>query len=186
MKTLLACALIALAAPAFAHPHDEDDAKKTTEKRWPFFGDTADDTESDAKKRAVVRLKTKTDEGENIEVFKWNGEDLTNAAREMEEAIAESGLLSDMAEMLAEFADDVEVRKGKSGGTALMFDGEEMLRFDLDRDASSEDRLSISGLGRNLTVDRETVRENGKTRTRIVIEMDGGDDVEIDLPGPSD
>ena len=168
MKPLLIAAGLSLTAtPALAHPHKPDSHTAAPEKKaWPFFGN-----------------KAKTPTNDSVE---WDGEalgeDLKEAARELETAIAESGLLSDMAEMLAEFAEDVEVKKDDADGMRLLFDGDEMLRLKVDRDMDRDERVSLSGLGRNMTVERETLVVDGKTRTRIVIEMDGADGVEVELP----
>ena len=190
MKVLLPAALALLALPmmASAHPHPSDAEAESNkaEKRWLFFGDRdAPETEAaseDVVKRRVIIRKSEDGESETVESFSWDGDELTDMAKDLEAAIAESGVLSDMARMLSDLAEEVEIERGESGSTALRIAGEEMLRFKLDRERNVDEALSITGLGRNLTVERETVVEDGKTRTRIVIEMDGGEDVELDLP----
>ena len=191
MKALLptAIALLALPVLAAAHPHkaDPDTHTAETEKRWLFFGDRdatgpgSSDAEDVVKRRVIIR-KSEDGESETVDSFSWDGDELTDMAKDLEAAIAESGVLSDMARMLSDLAEEVEIERGESGGTALRIAGEEMLRFKLDRNRSVDEALSITGLGRNLTVERETIVEDGKTRTRIVIEMDGGEDVELALP----
>lgn len=184
MKAPLAALLLALPAAALAHPHPTEADTPKAEKRWLFLGDKAETKEeSDATGgRVVIRMEEDGEGVESVETFRWNGEELTDMARELETAIAESGVLSDMASLLSEFAQDIEVERGPDSGTALKFDGQEMLRFRLDRERDVDDALSITGLGRNLTVERDTVVRDGKTRTRIVIEMDGGEDLALDLP----
>ena len=80
-----------------------------------------------------------------------------------------------------DFASDVEV-ESEDGVTVLSFDGATVGKIERSKKRDSEDSLSISGLGQNMTLDRETVVKDGKSRTRIVIEMDGDEDIEIDLP----
>ena len=112
--------------------------------------------------------------------FSWDGEELKEAARELEQAIQESDAISELADMVAAFASNVEVKKDGEGAT-LLFDGEKLMTIAREKSRDSEDRLAISGLGKNLTVERETVVEDGESKTRIVIEMDGTDEVEIEL-----
>ena len=153
MKTALALLFAAaLALPAAAHPHKTD---------------TPD---HDAHEPAEPKT------------YSWDGEELREAARELEEALQDSDVITDLADMLAGFAANVEVERDEADGTALRFDGRELLRLNRDKTRNSEDRLSITGLGRNMTLERETVVVDGQSKTRIVIEMDGGDDVQIELP----
>lgn len=107
--------------------------------------------------------------------------EIADKARESGEAIADSEIITNLSERLSELAARIDVEKDGGAGTALWIDGEEVVRF--ARGRGVEDRLVVTGLGQNLSVERETVTQDGKTRTRIVIEMDGGENVEIDLPG---
>jgi hypothetical protein len=106
---------------------------------------------------------------------------LADKARESGEAFVDSDMVANMSDLLSDLAARVEVEKGEGAGTALWIDGDEVVRF--KRDRGIDDTLTVTGLGQNLSVERETVIKDGKTRTRIVIEMDGGEDVDIDLPG---
>jgi hypothetical protein len=108
-------------------------------------------------------------------------EALADKAREQGDALIDSELMTSMSEALEALAARVDVEKGEGKGTALWIDGDEVVRFRGDR--TVDDTLRVTGLGQNLSVERETLIKNGQTRTRIVIEMDGGDDVKIDLPG---
>lgn len=137
---ILSAAMVGLAGPVAAHPHEND---------------------------RLTEFREKTQE-------------LADRARESGEALADSDVIANMSELLNDFATRVEVEQGEGAGAALWFDGDEVVRFHLDSDV--DDRVTITGLGENLSVARETVITNGQTRTRIVIEMDGGDDVEIDMP----
>lgn len=184
LSRLAALPLVLLPAAALAHPHNTPDETPKAEARWPFFG--SDETKADTPARGVIRLKRQSNGDTDVDVFQLDGEELGDALRELENAIKDSDALSGLADMMQELAAEVEVERSDEAGTALRFGGEDMLRFKLNRDRVADDALSITGLGRNLTVERETVVENGKTRTRIVIEMDGGEDVDIDLPGTTD
>lgn len=106
---------------------------------------------------------------------------LADKARESGEAFVDSEMITNMSDLLSDLVARVEVEKGEGSGTALWIDGDEVVRF--NRDRGIDNTLSITGLGQNLSVERETVIKDGKTRTRVVIEMDGGEDVDIDLPG---
>jgi predicted signal transduction protein with EAL and GGDEF domain len=106
---------------------------------------------------------------------------LADKAREQGDAFIDSELVTSMSEVLEALAARVDVEKGEGKGTALLIDGDEVVRFRGER--AVDDTLRVTGLGQNLSVERETLIKDGQTRTRIVIEMDGGDDVKIDLPG---
>lgn len=194
---------IGLGASAHAHPHPDPKPKKT-EKTWPYFGDDSEDAETDSDARlpkALSELRTH---------FKKHGEkmrrdmdaarkkhkdamaelhdkpdlsdteDIREAARALEDMLAESDILENMAEMVMELADDIEIDKGDDG-MSLRFNGETLGRFNLEREGRLSDTLSMEGLGKNMVIDKETFIEDGKKRTRIVIEMDEGDDLEIEV-----
>lgn len=161
--------IMAVGPVAIAHPHGPDE-------------EVAENEATTVKKRGVIRIRTDED-GENVErEFRWSGEDFPQALENLKSDLMDSDILNDLTESVNEFAAKIEIERSDGKGTAFFFDHEEMLRFKRDRDAHDDDRISISGLGRNLTLDRETIVEDGQTRTRIVIEMDGGEEVEIDLP----
>ena len=180
----LAALLLLPATVAVSHPHTPE-AEKKEEKSWPYFGEDEEveveiDEEKKVEKKGVIRLKTDGEERE----FRWNGEELPEAMKELELALKDGGseAFESLSGTLAELSAKFEMRDDEDGAKAFVFDGEEMMRFHFEREEEIDNRLTISGLGRNLTVERETTIEDGKSRTRIVIEMDGGDDVEIDLP----
>lgn len=110
-------------------------------------------------------------------------QELADKAREQGDALIESDLITSLTETLEGLAARVEVEKGEGNGTALWLDGDEVVRF--NRDRTIDDALTVTGLGQNLSIARETLIEGGKTRTRIVIEMDGGTDVKINVPDDS-
>lgn len=120
-------------------------------------------------------------DGDKLTELREKSRELADKARESGEAFIDSEMITNMSELLSELADRVDVEKGQGAGTALWIDGDEVVRF--YPGGPVDDALTITGLGQNLSVDRETVIKNGTTRTRIVIEMDGGENVDIDLPG---
>lgn len=183
MKALLAATLIALPTLALAHPHDDDPTKENETK----LEAQADTPLKDS--RTIIRLKRDMDGEQSEKVFTWDGDDFTWDSDEMKESardftalLADSEMATNMRDLLEELRGNIEVELGEDGTRAFIFDGEEMLRFKRDNTLDRDDRLSISGLGRNLTVERKTTKKDGQTLTRIVIEMDGGEDVDIDLP----
>lgn len=99
----------------------------------------------------------------------------------MEDAFAEDGLFRDLSAMFGDFASDLDV-VSDDGTTTLIFDGAKVGQVQHEKSRDSEDRFSISGLGKNFTFDRETVVEDGKSKTRIVIDMNGEDEIDITLP----
>lgn len=169
----------------------------------PATAQTTDETETATETEVEIRTETKvintsklndmveqiirqTEDGQTVEIIRLKSHDLADKARDAGNSIADSDLLGNMNELINELATRLEVERGEGDGTALLFDGDEMLRFKLDREGAIENSMSITGLGRNVTVERETVIKDGQTRTRIVIEMDGGDDIEIDMPDSPD
>lgn len=122
------------------------------------------------------------DEDNRLNELRDKSEALAERARTSGEEFINGEMMASMADLLSEFADKVDVEKGDETGTALWFDGNELFRFKMDRDRAVEDALTITGLGRNLSVERETIIRDGKTRTRIIIEMDGGDAATVKLP----
>lgn len=205
MKTLFAAAGVTAllgASLAFAHPHDEEAPHTSDTKVKIIKKMVKDDTESKTQDETFeshfdehrARLKSRMEKVESkhkraIEKYSKNfdfkGEDLLSnpeslreAARSLEGIIAESGLISNLADMLADLAEDVEITDSEDG-TSLKFDGKEIGRFKAERD--SDDSVEIETLGRNMTLEKETYMKDGKKKTRIIIEMDGGDDVEVEV-----
>ena len=103
-------------------------------------------------------------------------EDMRDAARAVEDVLADSGFMSSFADLVIDLAEDFEVENNEDG-MSLNFDGKRLGRVKLDKERS--DSFDIEGFGRNLKIDRETVRVNGKAKTRIVIELDGEDDFDL-------
>lgn len=124
------------------------------------------------------------DPNPTLEELTEKSRELADRARQSGEAFVDSEMVANMADLLSGLADRVEIDREE--GTVLRLDGEEVLRFEINRDRAADDALTITGLGRNLTVERETVIQDGKTRTRIVIEMDGGEAAKVEWPDPTE
>lgn len=105
-------------------------------------------------------------------------EDIRDAAAALEDLISDSGLISGLADMMLEFADDFDVERSDDG-VSLNFEGKRLGRVKIDKDR--DESFDIEGFGRNLTIDKKVIQKNGKTKTRIVIEIDGDEDFDIDL-----
>ena len=60
-------------------------------------------------------------------------------------------------------------------------DGDRIGRVKVKRDKHTESSLDVEGFGRNMTIEKEVIKRGGKTKTRIVIEVDGDEDFDIDL-----
>ena len=99
----------------------------------------------------------------------------------LEEAFSEDGLFRDLGAMFGDFASDLDV-VSDDGTTTLIFDGATVGQVKHKKSRDSEDRFSISGSGQNLSIDRENIVKDGKSKTRIIIEMDDDEEVEIILP----
>jgi len=194
-KFFKAVALIAgitlLASTASAHPHKIDKADKP-KPTWPYFGDSEASDNLDAlsdtlEKRLgeAAEKMSKSMDNTKIRIEKRSStdspaDDIRGAGEALENMLSESGAISSLADMMAEFAEDFEIEESKDGEKIFLFDGKEMAHFKLDSQKSN--KIRIGGLGQNLSIDRDTIMKNGKMKTRIVIEMDGGKDIEIEMP----
>lgn len=119
-------------------------------------------------------------QSETLSDLREKAKALADKARAGGDAFVDSDMIASMSELLADLAARVDLEQGEGSGTALLIDGDELVRF--NGTASSQGALRITGLGENLSVERETILKDGKIRTRIVIEMDGGADVDIHVP----
>lgn len=198
-------AIIALSSTAAAHPHKDDSSETTTKKEhvWPYFGKKKEDpapakntdtlTAADFAERLEKRFKkhsqkiersfedaeTKNDYiGKNRDIK--NADDLRAAARAVEDLISDSGVISNLADMVLDIAEDFEV-ESTDEGLALKFDGDRIGRVKINRDKHTESSLDVEGFGRNMTIEKEVIKRDGKTKTRIVIEVDGDEEFDIDL-----
>jgi len=185
---LIATALL-VPALALAHPHKPKTPEPDIADKPVMTQEVEELSERIDKKlskhklriaRSAARLKrnmekdTRTAKGDI-------SEELDAVADMLEDAFAEDGLFRDLAAMMGDFAEDIDIDTD-NGKTVLRFDGATVGQIQTHKNRNSDDRVSISGLGKNLTLERETIVKNGKSKTRIVIEMDGEDEVEITLP----
>ena len=110
-----------------------------------------------------------------IEIIE-NPEGLRETARTIQNLLAESGILENLADVVIDLAEDIEL-EDTGDGMRLSFNGERIGGFSMDKD---NETLSFETMGSNTTVEKEVFIENGKKRTRIVIETDS-DDVDFDI-----
>jgi len=205
-RIIIPIAVLALSSSlALAHPHKDDTLSKTAkkERNWPYFGkNKADkiDTEgtktlsaSDFASRLEKRFEKHADkieksfkeaEAKNDFISKTreikNTDDLREAARAIEDLISESGVISSFADMMLDLAEDFDLET-TDDGLSLKFDGNRIGRVKVKREKHTESSLDVEGLGRNMTIEKEVIKRDGKTKTRIVIEVDGDEEFDIDL-----
>jgi len=167
-------ASLCLSSFAFAEPPTvENNAEVLMEKvEETFSKHQLDIAKSAAKlKRTMESAKSKTgDVGADLEVM----------ADVLEDAFAEDGVFRDLAAMFSDFASEIDVDTD-NGKTVLRFDGTEVGAIEHHTSRNSEDSFSISGLGKSLSMGRETIVEDGKSKTRIIIDMEG-EEIDITLP----
>ena len=173
------------------HPHKADSADEP-KKAWPYFGDEGTSEELDAlsetleKRLGEAAEKMSKSMGKTkIPIKKQSSndnvaDDIREAGKALEDMLSESGAISSLADIMADLAEDFEMEENKKGEKIFLFDGNEIAHFKLDSQKSN--KIRIGGLGQNLSVERDSVMKNGKMKTRIVIEMDGGKDIEIEMP----
>jgi len=163
----------AVAAPPVTDDNSEVLMDKIEEKLSDHKVDIAKSTARLKRKFEKTQESTDGDIGEELEVL----------ADVMEEVFTEDGLFRDLTALFSDFAKDIDVDTD-DGKTTLKFDGTEVAQISHKSSRDSEDNISISGLGKTFSMDRKTVVENGKSKTRIVIDMNGEDEVDITLPNP--
>ena len=198
-RIIFPVAILALSAVAIAHPHksDEAEAKPKVERIWPNFGKKSDMRDADTmdaeefgtrlekrferhardmdKKLDKAKVKSRfLKEDQDIETL----EDIRDAAVALEGLLSDSGIISGLADMMLDFADNFDVESSDEG-VSLNFEGKRLGRLKVDKD--SDESFDIEGFGRNLSIDKKVIRKNGKTKTRIIIEMDGDEEFDIDL-----
>lgn len=170
------CLSSGLSSAAFAAPPETPDnsevlAEKLEDKLSDHQGDIARSTARLKRKMDKTKSSADGDLSENLDVM----------ADMMEEVFAKDGLFRDLTALFADIAEDIEVDTD-DGQTVLLFDGTEVGKIAHGKSRDSEDSFSISGLGKTMSLDRQTIIKDGKSKTRIVIEMDGADDIDITLP----
>ena len=204
-RIVIPIAILALSGIALAHPHQDDTPSETakTERVWPFFGNKTDDKKetqnsetlsaSDFAERLEKRFEKHSEklersfkeaEAKNDFIGKdreiKNADDLRKAARAIEDLISDSGVISGFADMMLDLAEDFDIET-TDDGMSLKFDGDRIGRVKVKRDKHTESSLDVEGFGRNMTIEKEVIKRGGKTKTRIVIEVDGDEDFDIDL-----
>jgi len=204
-RVLIPIAILALSGAALAHPHKDDTPSETvkTERVWPYFGKKKQDEKgaqdskaltasdfaarlenhfkkhSDKIERSLKEAESKNDFiGKNRDIK--NADDLRDAARAIEYLISESGVISSFADMMLDLAEDFDVET-TDDGLSLKFDGDRIGRVKVKRDKHTESSLDVEGFGRNMTIEKEVIKRDGKTKTRIIIEVDGDEEFDIDL-----
>lgn len=204
-RVIFPIAILALSGMAIAHPHKDDiksDATKT-ERSWPYFGKKKEDkavskedktlSASDFASRIEKRFEKHSEklenslkeaEAKNDFIGKdreiKNAEDIREAARAIEDLISESGIISSLADMMLDLADDFDLET-TDDGLSLKFDGGRIGHVKVKRDQHTESSLDVEGFGRNMTIEKEVIKRDGKTKTRIVIEVDGDEEFDIDF-----
>ncbi|WP_371397186.1 hypothetical protein [Fretibacter rubidus] len=193
MFRTLAMSLLATAifsAPAFAdpHPHDDKTKQSTTETDLDleaYFEKHAKELReaiegAKTESRLMQRGSQKSAPSERttsrrIEIIE-DPEALREAAKDIQNMLAESGLLESLADMVIGMAEDIEI-VDTGDGMSLSFDGKKLGSFETD----GEDVLAIESMGKNTRIEKETIIENGRKKTRIIIETDADNDVEFDV-----
>lgn len=198
-------AIIALSNLAWGHPHKDNSPSETEKKEriWPYFGKKAKDRQVEQSSKPLSpseftnRLEERFEKhSEKLERSFRNAEvknkfindgreiksadDLREAARAIEELISESGVVSGFADMMLDLAEDFDIETTEEG-LSLKFDGDRIGRVSIKRDKHTESSLDVEGFGRNMTIEKEVIKRDGKTKTRIVIEVDGDEDFDIDF-----
>jgi hypothetical protein len=134
------------------------------------LGDSEEETEQNDASAKQERKITK-----RIRIIE-NPKELRDTARSLQNMLSESGIIEELADIVIELAEDIEIEE-TGGGMRLSFDGKRIGGFSMDEDNNS---LSIESLGGNTTIEKETFMENGKKKTRIIIETDS-DSTEFDI-----
>lgn len=201
-RIILPLVLLALSPLAAAHPHSKTPEAEPPKKSyiWPYFGKKAANDKTDSSllgaefaDRLEQRLKTHTDKIEqslkkaeakneflNSDREIKNADDIRDAARAIEELVAESGVISSLADMMLSLAEDFDVETTDEG-IALKFDGDRIGRVNVKRDKHAQSTFDVEGFGRNMTVEREVIERGGKTKTRIIIEVDGDEEFDVEF-----
>ena len=167
---------VCLACPVFAAPPEGN-----TETE--ILAEKIEDKLSEHKveiAKSSSRLKRKLEKG----LEKSDGEvseDIEVAMDVLEEAFSEDGLFRTLAFMMGDFAEGIDM-DSDGGETTISFEGAKIAQIKRKKSRDSEDHFEISGLGKNLTIDREEIIKDGKSKTRIVIDMDGESEIDITLP----
>lgn len=160
------------------HPH-----KKTTEETKTEDSDFSERLKERLSEYDMTEPKTTSEDNKHtspekrVRVYKFrSGDEMREKSKELEEMIVESGVLSNLADMIADFAEDIEVEKGEKG-FSFRFDGDTV--GEMKRD--SDNRVVLKSMDKEMIVEKEKYIKDGQTRTRITIDMEGdGSDLDLD------
>ncbi len=180
-STLFFTAALAPSAFAAEHPHKKTtNASEAAKAAEETFADKLKDRLSQYEQiEADIKMDEAGDKTaeKRVRVYKFkSGDEMREMSKDVEKMIVESGMLSNLADMLADFAEDIEIEKGDKS-FSLRFNGDTLGKINQDE----EDRVVLKSMDKEMTVEKETYMKDGKTRTRIVIDMDGnGSDIDLD------
>ncbi|CAM3716053.1 hypothetical protein [Litorimonas haliclonae] len=180
-SALFFTATIAPTSFADEHPHktpaDKSEAAKAEKEG--FSAKLKDRLSQYEKMEAEIETDNSEDKAfeKRVRVYKFkSGDKMREMSKDVEEMIVESGMLSNLADMLADFAEDIEIKKGEKI-FSLRFDGDTL--GEVNRDEA--DRVVLKSMDKEMIVEKETYLKDGETRTRIVIDMNGdGSDIDLD------
>ena len=195
---VLALSTITMAAD---HPHDkiitdktpskneavvkfEEDLNAHFEKHSKALRD-AINSAKDTKSRIIVKELKSSNSGalagqsakstKRIELIE-NPDELRQTARTIQNLLADSGILESLAEVVIDLAEDIEI-EDTTDGMRLSFNGNPIGGFSMNKDTET---FNIETMGSNTKIEKEVFIEDGKKKTRIIIETDG-DDVDFDI-----
>ena len=174
---------------ALAHPHDNTNSVKkssttSTSSLDAYFEKHAKSLKDSMRKIENRETKTsnlRTDEtsskttGRRIDIIE-DPESLRAAAKDIQNMLADSGFLENIADMVIDLAEDIDIVETENG-MSLSFDGDRLGAIN----KTDKDGLSIETFGKNTTIEKESFVENGRKKTRIIIETDADNDVEYDI-----
>ena len=157
---------VCLACPVFAEPPQDNTeaeilAEKIENKLSEHKVGIAKSSSRFKRKLETGLSKSDDDVSENIEV----------AMDVLEDAFSEDGLFRNLAYMMGDFAESIEM-DSEGDDTTISFEGAKIVQVKRKKTQNSDDQIEISGLGKNLTINREEIVEDGKSKTRIVIGME--------------
>lgn len=181
ISALFFTAAIAPSSFADEHPHKTpvDESEAAEAEKEGFSAKLKDRLSQYEKMEAEIETDNSEDKTfeKRVRVYKFkSGDEMREMSKDVEEMIVESGMLSNLADMLASFAEDIEIEKGEKS-FSLRFDGDTL--GEVNRDEG--DRVVLKSMDKEMTVEKETYLKDGEKRTRIVIDVNGdGSDIDLD------
>jgi len=205
-RVIIPITILAMSGISLAHPHKDNLPSETekVERSWPYFGkkknenkETIEESKTLSASEFAEKLEKRFEkhthkierslkeaDAKNDFISKTreikSADDLRDAANAIEDLVSESAIISNFADMMLDLAEDFDIETSDEG-LSLKFDGDRIGRVKVKRDKHTESSLDVEGFGRNMTIEKEVIRRDGKTKTRIVIEVDGDDDFDIDV-----